>query len=431
MRFLILTQYFPPEIGGPQTRLQSMAIELIRAGHQVEVVTALPNYPEGKFLAGYKRSFYRQEERHGIQIQRLWLYPAMGRGLSQMLNYASFALTSLFGLLHAKRPDFIFVESPPLILSIPAIVIGRLRGVPVILNVVDLWPDAVIDGGFIAPGLLTRLLTAIELWSYRKVAYVNCVTEGIRETLIHAKSVPVEKILFLPNGVDTDLYQPSHSDADLARELGLAGKKIILWAGTLGCAHGLEHVLDAAKLLEGNQEIHFLFVGDGSAKAELVRRKNLMNLRNVTFHDPVSLEKMPPYYSIAAAGLASLLALPLHNGARPSKIFPIMASGKPLIFAGKGETAQLIQDARAGVVVKPGNPEELANAILWLTRSPERAQELGCHARQYVENNFRWSALVKCWLDRLGELDLRPRSTAGAQSTVAETTSPGEFEQCR
>ena len=401
MKFLILTQYFPPEIGGAQTRLRSTATELHRLGHQVEVVTALPNYPRGRIFPGYGGCFYRREESDGIRVHRVWIYAAMGGGFARMLNYSSFMITSLFALLRARKPDFIFVESPPILLSIPAYIAGLLWQVPYIFNVADLWPVIILEGGFMERGLLIRLLFKLEQWSYRKAARVNAVTDGLRERLLQEKEVPADKLLFLPNGVDTTHFQSRAPDEALKRKLGLEGKKIILWAGTLGTAHGLNYVLDAANLLSSETQIHFLFVGDGSAKPELQQQRQQMRLGNVTFLDPVPIEKLPPYFSIAECGLASLLPIPLYDEARPSKIFPVLASAKALIFVGKGETARLVEKSKAGIVVAPENPEALASAILLLIENPKLAQEFGRNGRAFVEKHLQWSTIIRDWVAQL------------------------------
>jgi len=269
--------------------------------------------------------------------------------------------------------------------------------VPYIFNVADLWPDIILEGGFMEPGFLIRMLFKLEQWSYRKAARVNAVTDGLRDRLLQQKNVPPEKVLFLPNGVDTTHFQPRPSDEALKRKLGLEGKKIILWAGTLGTAHGLNYVLDAANLLSSETQIHFLFVGDGSAKGALQQQREEMRLENVTFLDPVPLEQLPPYFSIAECGLASLLPIPLYDGARPSKLFPILSSGKPLIFVGKGETARLVEKAKAGIVVAPENPEALASAILLLVENPQLAPEYGRSGRAYVETHLQWSSIIRDW----------------------------------
>jgi colanic acid biosynthesis glycosyl transferase WcaI len=408
MRFVILTQYYPPEIGGSPTRLHSVATELRRSGHEVEVVTGMPNYPRGRFFPGYEWCFYRREFDSDIVVHRVWLYPAVGDGLQRMLNYGSFALTSLVGLLRAKKPDYIFVESPPIFLSFPAFLVGLFWGVPFIFNVADLWPDVIVEGGFLKEGFAVRCMEWVEAWSYRKAAYVNAVTEGLRDALLRKKSVPREKLLFLPNGADTKHFQPRPADVQLKQRLGLENKKVVIWAGTLGYAHGLENVLQAAKLLEDSREIHFLFLGDGSARAGLERLSAQRQLRNVTFRDPVPLADVPPFLSIAEIGLASLIDIPLYEGARPSKILPILASGKPLVFVGTGETAKLVREADAGIVVPNGDPEALARTILELIRDPQSAQAYGRNGRQFVETRLQWSQLVSDWTAQLRPINGPP-----------------------
>jgi glycosyltransferase involved in cell wall biosynthesis len=198
--------------------------------------------------------------------------------------------------------------------------------------------------------------------------------------------------------------------------LGLSGKRIVLWAGTLGYAHGLDNVLMAAKLLQEESDIHFLFVGDGSARPSLIKMHSDLHLGNVTFRDPVPLDSVPAYFSIAFCGLASLVDIPAYEGARPSKLFPVLASGKPLIFVGKGEAAQLVERAQAGIVLPPGDPQRLADAFLRLARNPELAAELGRNGRRYVEQHLQWSSLVGEWLRQL-------TSSNGAQLPVAARVS--------
>jgi len=402
MRFLILTQYFPPEIGGAQTRLRFLATELARGGHEVEIVTSFPNYPKGEFFTGYEKGFYRRESWQGLPLHRVWLFPAVGSGVKRMLNYGSFTLTSVFGLLRCKRPDYIFVESPPLFLSFPAWLMAIFWRSQFIFNVADLWPDVIVDQGFMKDGAIMKLLRAIESWSYRRAAYVNSVTDWIVKVLKEKKNVPSEKILFLPNGADTDTFCPRPPDQQLLAQLNLSGKQIALWAGTLGLAHGIDNILNAAKLLEvSHPQIHFLFVGSGSARAGLIGQAKSMNLTNVTFLDPVSLEEIVRYYSICFCGLASLISIPVYEGARPSKVFPVLASGKPLLFIGSGEGARLVENAEAGAVVPAENPRALADTLARFAFDPALAVECGRNGRRFVEENLQWSAIVKNWLAQL------------------------------
>jgi colanic acid biosynthesis glycosyl transferase WcaI len=421
MRFLILTQYFPPEIGGAQTRLKSFASELLRHGHQVEVVTAMPNYPRGQFFPGYENSWYKRELMDGVPVHRVWLYPAVGGGVKRMLNYGSFSVTSLYGLWRCKKPDYIFVESPPLFLSFTAFLAGLFWRAPFIFNVADLWPDVIVDGGFLKEGLVIRCLRWIEQWSYRRAAYVNNVTEWIVKVLREKKHVPEEKLLFLPNGVDTTKFSPRPPDEQLLKTLDLTGKQIVLWAGTLGYAHGLDQVLRAAKLLAALPRLHFLFVGDGSARADLLRLQEHLQLTNVTFRGPVPLDEVPAYYSISFCGLASLIDIPTYDGARPSKLFPILASALPLIFVGKGEAARLVESAGAGIVVPPGEPQLIADAVARLAEDPALCQTFGESGRRYVEQNLQWSSLVGNWLGQLAARSAARNSVAASVSGVEVT----------
>jgi len=250
-------------------------------------------------------------------------------------------------------------------------------------------------------GFVIRCLRMIEKWSYRRAAYVNTVTDWIVKVLHEKKSVPAEKLLFLPNGVDTERFRPLPPDEALIANLGLQDKKIVLWAGTLGYAHGLEKILQAAKFLAAEPNIHFLFVGDGSAKIDLLRLKETLNLTNVSFLDPVPLEQVPAFYSISYCGLASLVDIPTYEGARPSKVFPVLGCAKPLLFVGKGEAADLVRRADAGIVVQPGDPHAFADAVLTLVRNPALAEELGQNGRRFVEANLQWSTLVSNWLSHL------------------------------
>ncbi|GIW33099.1 glycosyltransferase family 4 protein [Meiothermus sp.] len=400
MRFLFLTQYFPPEIGAAQVRLASVVRELVRLGHEVEVVTALPNYPTGRIFADYRGKFALEETWEGVRVQRTWLYPAMGTGVRRLLNYFSFAATSLWALLRARKPDFIFVESPPLFLSITAFLASRWFRVPFIFNVADLWPDSVRQLGLMKEGPLLRLAAGLERWSYQKATYVTAVTEGIQKILLTEKGLPSHKVVYLPNGVDTTLFRPLPPDQALAKELGLEGKKVILYAGNHGYAHGLEVALQAAQHLS-NPDIVLVLIGDGSEKKRLMEMAQEMALRNVRFLDPQPPAYIARLYSLAVAGLSTLRDSPLFEMTRPVKIFAGMSCAKPIVYVGKGEGARLIETAQAGLVSPPENPEALARHILQIVDEPQLAQRLGENGRRYVEEHLSWSSLIQSWLESL------------------------------
>jgi len=401
MRFLILTQYFYPEVGAPQVRLAAIIRHLLQLGHAVEVVTALPNYPSGKIFSQYRGHFYRLDHWEGITVHRVWLYPATGAGLKRVLNYTSFMFTALWGLRQAQKPDYVFVESPPLFLGITAVWKAQRWQVPLIFNVADLWPDSVQALGLLRSRWLLTWAGRLEQWLYRKATYINAVTEGIQRILVTEKKVPAAKILFLPNGVDTQVFKPQLPDIAWKAHLGLpTSHHIILYTGTHGYAHGMEVILHAAALL-ANQEILFLLVGDGSEKAALQQLCAQLKLNNVLFWPPQPVETIARLYSLARAGISTLRDNPLFVSTRPAKILAIMACAQAVIYSGQGEGAQLIEAAQAGIVVAPQDPQALAAAIQRLVIDEVYAEKLGHNGRRYVEKHLQWSVVVDTWLKQL------------------------------
>ncbi|MCS3702317.1 glycosyltransferase family 4 protein [Salinibacter ruber] len=400
MRVLVLTQYFPPEAGGPQVRLGAMCRELADRGHEVEVVTAMPNYPEGEIRSEYKGKLYVRDTYEGIPVHRLWLYTSKGAGIKRVINFLSFAATSLIGLFKSQRPDYIFTSSPPLFLGIPSVLASKVWGVPLIFNVADLWPDSARHLDLITNEFLLGLGEALEHWIYRDSDFVCAVTEGIRDTLKQEKRVNEEKLLFLPNGVDTETFSPRSYDQSLAEDLGVEDKWTILYAGTHGYAHGLDVALDTAGRL-GSEDIHFLLVGGGSEKDRLVRRADEMDLSNLTFLDPVSPETVGQLYSIADAGLSTLRDSPLFEGTRPAKVLAAMSTGTPVLYSGHGEGARMVRDVGAGTVTPPQDAEALADAIKYLRQNPKEAGEMGSRGREFVMEHYSWKVLVGEWLEQL------------------------------
>jgi len=416
MRFLVLSQYFPPEVGATQVRLSSMCRELVRAGHQVDVVTGMPHHPFGKIFPSYRRRFYCLEFQGGVRVRRTWLYAAAGSGWRRILSYFSFMLTCLYSIARIRKPDYIFVDSPPLFLGMSGWLASVYWKCPFIFNVADLWPDSVVDLGVMREGAFVRAAFWLEGWIYGRAQFVNAVTRGIYEVLRTRKNVPAVRILFLPNGVDTSIIKPLPSDESLKKQLGLAGKRIAIYAGNHGYAAGAEQILHAAKLLESHADLHFLFVGDGPDKVRLQSLACDLQLQNTTFLDSVPLERMSSYLSIADIALITLRKAGVTRGARPAKTFVMMAAAKPIILAAQGEAEELIASSQAGVIVPPDAPEQFAAAILAMHKTPEAAREMGLRGLGFVQENFEWSKLVENWLNQLraARTALRPATKLAA-----------------
>lgn len=401
MRFLILSQYFHPEIGAPQVRLAALIRHLRQQGHAVEVVTALPNYPQGRIFSAYRWRFYMTEEWEGVKIHRVWLYTATGAGLRRLFHYFSFMLTALWGLRQAQRPDYLLVESPPLFLGITAVWAARRWQIPLIFNVADLWPDSVRALNLMSASFLLTQAEKLERWLYHKSSYINAVTEGIQSVLIQQKRVAAEKVLFLPNGVDITFFRPQAPDTAWRQQLGLpAHQRIILYTGTHGYAHGMEVILQTAQLLQ-KSVVLFLLVGGGSEKNQLEKQCHQIALNNVRFWGPQPVEIIARLYSLAYAGLSTLRDAPLFEGTRPVKVLTVMACGKPVLYSGAGEGARLVEAAQAGIITPPQDPAALATAIQYLLDHPTEAAQFGKQGRAYVEKHLQWSVIVEAWLQQL------------------------------
>jgi Glycosyltransferase len=396
-RFLILTQHFPPEVGAAQIRLHAFAKQLQANGHEVRIVTAMPNYPRGEVFPEYRGKRRVSEVLDGLRVTRTWIVPATGRNvIKRLLSYFSFAFSSFPACMREPRPDFIFVESPPLFLGLTAYACSRLRRVPFILNVSDLWPASARELGIVRNRTLLWFGERLERFLYRKAYRITGQTDGIRTYI--AAIVGAAKVMVLYNGVDTSDFKPNAS----ATVPWIAPHEIaFLYAGTLGYAHCWDVILEAADLLRSRPDIVLLLVGDGPEKARMVAHARRGKLDNIRFVDRQPVTEMPALFASCRATVVPLRKGELFKSTRPSKIFPSLACERPVIFSGEGESAQLLLEHRCGLVVPPENGREFADAVKRLADNPAEARELGRRGRALVEREYGWDTLVATWLREL------------------------------
>ena len=401
MRITMLTQYFPPEVGAAQTRLYSIALELKRRGEDVTVVTALPNYPTGRLLPGYRARWSMRERIGDIDVVRTWIHPATGRNpIGRLVSYLSFSFSALFGCFKAGRTgkaDLVLVESPPLFLGLTGYIFARLSGTKVALNISDLWPASAQELGIITNPLLIWLAERLEHFLYRHVDFVTAVTPGIAES-VH-RTAPRTRLLLLPNGVDTQLFR--RGDTAAVSQWMSPSEIAFIYGGTLGYVSGLDVIIDAASRLVTRRDIVFVFVGDGPEKARLQHRVEEAHLGNVRFVAPQPADAMPAFFSASRASIVPLRADDFFKRTLPAKIFPSLACSTPVIHCGDGDAAQLIAETKSGLVVPPERADLLAAAVVQLADDPELATVLGRHGRELVESRFAWSNFVGTWLAEL------------------------------
>lgn len=400
-RWLILTQYYPPEIGAPQLRLRAFARELRRRGIQVEVLTGLPNYPTGVVFPGYRRRLRMRETIDGVPVTRTWLYGATGRSASvRLANYFSFTATALAAALLRRKPDRIFVESQPLSLGIIALAMRWLRQVPYIYNVPDLQVDVARELGFLENSTALSVMTKVENLFLKQAASVATVTERFVEHF-EDRGIARSKISFLPNGADTDFLRPLPPDQELLARWSLQGKKTFAYIGTHAYYHGLSTLIETAALLRERKDIAFLLIGDGPEREALKAQARALELDNVVFGSS-PYEEMARCYSIAYASVAVLRDMDVARKMRLAKVFPALSCGVPVVFSGLGETPELLEAHGAGIAVQPEQPAALARAIEELADDPGRRDAMGRAGRELAEARFSWRVIVDRWLNEIG-----------------------------
>lgn len=365
MKILLLTQWFDPEAC---FKGLAFARELRRQGHDVSVLTGFPNYPGGKVYPGYRIALWQREVMDNIPILRVPLYPSHNRSsLGRIANYVSFALTAAIGIFTLPRPDIVYVYSPPPTAALGAVLLRAVKRVPFILDVQDMWPDTLGATGMVRQG---PMIAVIDWWlrhAYRTAAAITVLSPGFKR-LLTARDVAPEKITIIPNWSSEASAGPAEATE--------SDEFTIVYAGNLGPGQAIEVVLGAARrLTDSAPHARFLIAGDGVDAARLRAEAESQQLANITFLGRLPPDRMPALFATASALLVHLRDEPIFAVTIPSKTQAYLQAGKPILMGVRGDAAQLVTDAGAGLAFEPGNSEALAQAVLWLIGLPERQRK--------------------------------------------------------
>ena len=393
MNIILLTQWFHPE---PGHRVHQLAAELVKRGHEVQVVTGYPTYPYNSFYEGCAPRLYSREEYQGAKVLRLPHFPHSQRSaIRRVLNYVSYSLSAMIlGNLLIRRADVMYVLMPPPLLGVAAKCISMCHGIPLVYDVQDIWPDAIEASGFKCSKLVKCLLKLIEKKVYAFAKALSVPSEGYKRNLV-AKGVGHERITVIPNWVDEQIYRPESYDESMAKQYGVQEKFTVVYAGNIGYSQSIHTILDAAEMLLDRVDIRFILAGDGASFQSVKDESNARRLENVVFAGRLSAEAMPSLFSIADLLVIHLRSHPIFRITIPSKTQAYMACGKPILMGVEGDAAELIRTTKSGVTCGQENAVEMGKAILNVHgMSLEERTMMGQNARSTCVQHFLIANIV-------------------------------------
>jgi glycosyltransferase involved in cell wall biosynthesis len=399
MRILYFSQYFPPEVGATQTRAYEMARGLVQASHQVTMVTEVPNHPSGIIPPDYRGKWYEWSTLDGIDVLRVWVKASPVKSFrSRMAFYLSYMGNSaIVSALQAHGPfDVVYATSPPLFVGAAGLALHWLKRSPLVFEVRDLWPESAVALGELRSPRAIALATRLEELCYNRASRIVVVTEGIRQRLL-ARGQTAAKLVLIPNGANTELFQPQPArGAEFRRQVGLRPDDfLVVYAGIHGIAQGLETVLRAADSLRNEAGIRFVLIGEGPAKADLQQLRADLGLENVLMLSEQPRAQMPAVLSAADVALVPLRKVELFEHAVPSKLFDAWACACPVILSIDGEARRVLELANGGLFVPPEDAPALAEAIRRLAALPDRGRTLGTNGRRLTDEQYSRQAQAR------------------------------------
>jgi glycosyltransferase involved in cell wall biosynthesis len=379
----------------------------VRAGHDVTVLTGFPNHPNGVVRPEYRERFWRgfcREQFDGVNVIRTFLLPFPNRKpYERILNYSSFCASSALAASFLQRPDMVIASSPQLLVGLSGWWLSRLKKVPFVLEVRDLWPESLAGAGMGSEAsLMYRSVGKIASFLYRAADSIVVVTPAFREHLLRNWGVPREKVSIVQNGVETALFSPQAGSGELRRKLGTDRKFVVSYIGTLGLAHGLDSLIAAAENLQSvAPEVQFMLVGEGADRERILSLARSKKLTNLLFVSQQPREIIPAYISASDACVVMLRRSQIFETVIPTKMLEFMSCGRPVILAVRGQSQRLLERSGGGLSIEPDNPQALCSAIIRLHEQPGLREELGRNGRSYIDRELSRQSTASDYLKLL------------------------------
>jgi glycosyltransferase involved in cell wall biosynthesis len=405
VRILFLTHYFPPEVNAPAIRTLENCREWVKSGDEVHVITCVPSHPTGRLYPGYRRVWYSREIIDGIHVHRVWTYLAANSGaLRRLMNYISFVPTAVIRSLRLGKCDVIIATSPQFFCAVAGGLAAGLKKIPWVFELRDLWPDSIVAVGAMRRNLALRLLEKVELHLYRSANRVVCVTRSFAQNLA-GRGVPEENLAFIPNGMDI-AYWAGAPPSSVRERWGIRSDDFVAsYVGTVGMAHGLATILDAARTLHSSHpRMRFLVVGDGAERENLVRVAREQGLSNVSFTGLMPRDDARDLLLASDVALVLLKKKEVFETVIPSKMLEAFAAGRPVVLGVGGEAKSILEASCGGIAIPPEDGLALAEALVALESDPVRRWELGEAGREFVGreyNRISWASVYRQLLTAL------------------------------
>jgi colanic acid biosynthesis glycosyl transferase WcaI len=402
MRVLIVTQYFPPERGAVR-RLFEFGRYFVQQGHEVSVTTAMPNYPDGVVPPKYRGHFFYREEMEGVKVYRNWVLPASNRYPGRrMVGFLIFMLTTLINSFRIKgKFDVVIASTPPVTTPVIGWLIARMRRAKLIIEIRDLQPESSEDFGNLNRSFMTRRLKKFMHWLYGRADKIISVTDGI-EDYLKTNHIAENKVVTVKSGFSSEFVDAGYNG--IRKKYGWEKKFLVLRAGTLGWAHALETVIEAARQLTDQPDICFVFVGDGQKRQALEGMVRDYGLKNVVFIGAQPLETIPYFLKASDVLVESLKEVPVTKGTFPAKLYEYMASGRPIVFGARdGEAVRELQKAGGALAFPTDSPERLAELILQLKSGQIDGERLGKRYMAHAAEHHRREIWAAKYLHELEE----------------------------
>ena len=407
MKILYISQYFPPEMGAPAARVSELARHWVAAGHEVTVLTGFPNHPTGEIHPDYRSRFWRlicKENLDDVRVVRTWLLPVPNRkAWERMANYLSFLLSAALTGTFLSKPDVVIATSPQLFVGLAGYWVSRVKRIPLVFEVRDLWPESITASGMgTNAGPALRALAWTARFLYRKAERIVVVTPAFRKELVEKHDIDKGKISIVLNGVETTLFDDRANGKAFRERLGLDGSFAVSYIGTLGMAHGLGTFLQVAGMVQDREPgIRFLLVGTGAEEDRLRCLAVELGLNNVHFHGPVPRDQVPEVIAASDACAVLLRRRDVFKTVIPTKMLEFMAAGRPVLLGVEGQAKEILDAAGAGIAVEPENVNDLADAVMKLFHDRSAGEQLGRNGRAFIHSHLTRDKTAKAYLDVL------------------------------